>query len=157
MAPALDGLPAAELEVDVSGPVAEFLTALSPRLLPRVRLGLRAFEWLPFPWRFSRLDLAAREDFLRRMEGSRFGLHHELLLMAKTFTTLGYAVDPRVEERLGLETSCRLADGSLPEPAGSLGETTPPAPTKRSATWSSSAPAPAAPWPRRPWPRQGST
>jgi hypothetical protein len=127
MAPAVDGLPAAEREVDVSGPVAEFLTALPPRLLTRIRLGLRAFEWLPFPWRFSRLDLAAREEFMQRMEGSRFGLYHELLLMAKTFATLGYAIDPRVEARLGLETSCRLGDGSLPEPAGSLGDTTPPA------------------------------
>ena len=26
-------------------------------MLTRLRLGLRAFEWLPFPWRFSRLDL----------------------------------------------------------------------------------------------------
>lgn len=127
MAPALDGLPAAEREVDVSGPVGEFLTSLSPRMLGRVRLGLTAFEWLPFPWRFSRLELGAREDFLRRMEGSRFRLHHELVLMAKTFGTLGYAVDSRVEERLGLETSCRLADGSLPEPAGPLGELRPPA------------------------------
>jgi len=126
MAPALDGLPAAEREVPVSGPVAEFLTSLSPRLLIRIRLALRAFEWLPFPWRFSRLDPGAREDFLRRMEGSRFRLHHELVLMAKTFTTLGYALDPRVERRLGLETSCRLADGSLPPPAGPLGETAPP-------------------------------
>jgi len=126
MAPALDGLPAAESDVAVSGPVAKLLTSLSPRLLIRVRLGLRAFEWLPFPWRFSRLDLAAREDFLRRMERSRFGLHHELLLMAKTFTTLGYAIDPRVEARLGLETSCRVADGSRPEPAGLLGDTSPP-------------------------------
>ncbi|HKB51223.1 MAG TPA: GMC family oxidoreductase N-terminal domain-containing protein [Solirubrobacterales bacterium] len=125
MAPALDGLPAAEREVEVSGPVAEFLTSLSPRVLTRVRLGLRAFEWLPFPWRFSRLDLAAREDFLRRMERSRFGLYHELLLMAKTFTTLGYAIDPRVEKRLGLETTCRVADGSLPEPAGPLGDLEP--------------------------------
>jgi len=125
MAPALDGLPAAECEVPVSAPVAGFLSSLSPRLLLRVRLGLRAFEWLPFPWRFSRLDLAGREDFLGKMERSRFGLHHELLLMAKTFTTLGYAIDPRVEERVGLETSCRLADDTLPEPAGSLGETTP--------------------------------
>jgi hypothetical protein len=125
MAPALDGLPAAEREVDVSGRVAEFLTSLSPRLLTRVKLGLRAFEWLPFPWRFSRLDLAAREEFMQRMEGSRFGPHHELLLMAKTFTTIGYAIDPRVEERLGLETSCRLADGSQPEPAGPLGDTAP--------------------------------
>jgi len=92
MAPALDGLPAAEREVDVSGPVGEFLRSLSPRLLKRVRLGLRAFEWLPFPWRFSRLDQMAREDFLRRMETSRFGPYHELLLMAKTFTTIGYAI-----------------------------------------------------------------
>jgi choline dehydrogenase-like flavoprotein len=127
MAPALDGLPAAEREADASGPVAELLKSLSPRLLVRIRLALRVFEWLPFPWRFSRLDLEAREDFLRRMEGSRFDLHHELLLMAKTFTTLGYAIDPRVEQRLGLETSCRLADGAQPEPAGPLGDTSPPA------------------------------
>ncbi len=125
MAPALDGLPAAEREVEVSGPVGEFVASLSPRVLTRVRLALRAFEWLPFPWRFSRLDVGAREDFLHRMEGSRFGLYHELILMAKTFTTLGYAIDRRVEERLGLVTSCAAADGSLPEPAGSLGDLEP--------------------------------
>ena len=112
MAPAVGGLPAAEREVDVSGPVAAFLPALAPRPLTRIRLALRVFELLPFPWRFSRLDLDAREEFLRRMERSRSFLHRELLLLAKTFTTLGYAVDARVEERLGLETSCRLADGS---------------------------------------------
>ncbi len=125
MAPALDGLPAAEREVDVSGPVGDFVRSLSPRVLGRVRLGLRAFEWLPFPWRFSRLALGAREDFLRRMEGSRLSLYHELLLMAKTFTTLGYAIDPRVEERLGLETSCRVGEGPEPEPAGPLGDLEP--------------------------------
>ncbi len=125
MAPALDGLPGAEQEVDVSGPVSDFVASFSPRVRKRVQLGLRAFEWLPFPWRFSRLDLAAREDFLRRMEGSRFGLYHELLLMAKTFTTLGYAVDPRVERRLGLETSCRTSEGPPPGPAGPLGGTEP--------------------------------
>lgn len=126
MAPAVGGLPAAEREIDVSGPVGQFLSSLSPRVLIRVRLGLRAFEWLPFPWRFSRLDLSAREDFLQRMEGSRFGLYHELLLMAKTFTTLGYAIDPQVEKRVGLETSCRVAEGSSPpEPAGPLGDTEP--------------------------------
>ena len=125
MGPGIDGLPAAERDVDVSGPVAEFLKSLSPRMLTRVRLGLRAFEWLPFPWRFSRLDADARDDFLRRMERSSFRLHHELLLLAKVFSTLGYAVLPEVEERIGIETSCRLADGSLPEPAGSLGDTSP--------------------------------
>jgi choline dehydrogenase-like flavoprotein len=126
MGPGIDGLPAAERDVDVSGPVAEFLGSVSPRVLTRLRLGLRAFEWLPFPWRFSHLDDEAREEFLHRMEGSSFRLHHELLLMAKVFSTLGYSVDPEVEKRIGVEISCRLADGTLPEPAATLGETTPP-------------------------------
>src|SRR5262245_1704682 len=125
MAPAIDGLPAAEEEVDVSGPMSQFLGSLSPRMLTRIKLALRLFEWLPFPWRFSGLDRGAREDFLRRMEGSRFGLYHELALMAKTFGTLGYAVDPGVESSLGIETSCRLADGSVPQPAGSPGDLPP--------------------------------
>src|SRR3954468_22843950 len=120
MAPGLDGLPAAERDFDVSGPVAKFLESVSPPVLARIRLGLRAFEWLPFPWRFSRLDERARDDFLRHMEDSPLRLHHELLLMAKVFSTLGYAVQPEVEDRLGIEIGCRLADGSLPEPAGSL-------------------------------------
>jgi len=126
MAPGIDGLPAAEREVDVSGPVAAFLGSVSPRVLTRLRLGLRAFEWLPFPWRFSRLDAEAREDFLLKLEGSRLSFHHDLLLMAKLFSTLGYAVTPPVQERIGFEIKCGLADGALPEPAGSLGETTPP-------------------------------
>ena len=125
MAPGLDGLPAAEHDVDVSGPVAEFLGSVSPRVLSRIRLGLRAFELLPFPWRFSRLELSAREDFLRRMVGSRLGIYHELLLMGKVFATLGYAIAPEVEQRIGFKASCRLADGSQPEPSGSLGDTEP--------------------------------
>jgi choline dehydrogenase-like flavoprotein len=125
MAPGLDGLPAAERDLDVSGPVAEFLRSLSPTVLLRLRLGLRAFEWLPFPWRFSRLDPAAADEFLARLDRSRFPLHHELLMMAKIFSTLGYAVAPEVEARIGTEISCALADGSLPEPAGSLGDTRP--------------------------------
>src|SRR5882757_9989623 len=126
MAPGVDGLPVAERDVDVAGPVAEFLTSVSPRLLARVKLGLLAFEWLPFPWRFSRLAPAEREDFLLKLEGSRFPLHHDLLLMAKLFSTLGYAVTPEVEERIGFEIRCARADGTLPEPAGTLGDTEPP-------------------------------
>jgi choline dehydrogenase-like flavoprotein len=125
MSPGIDGLPAAERDVDASGPVAEFLTSVSPRILARIKLGLRAFEWLPFPWRFSRLDPEAAEDFLRRMEKSRLSLYHDLLLMAKVFATLGYAVTPEVEKRIGFEIACGLADGGAPEPAGSLGDTSP--------------------------------
>lgn len=125
MAPGIDGLPAAERDIDVSGPVAGFLASLSPRLLLRMRLGLRAFEWLPFPWRFSRLDPQAAQDFLAKLDSSRLSLHHDLLLMAKIFSTLGYAVAPEVEARIGVATGCALADGTLPEPAGTLGETEP--------------------------------
>ncbi len=125
MAPGIDGLPAAERDVEVSGPLAAFLTSTSPRVLARLRLALWVFEWLPFPWRFSRLDLPTREDFLRRMEGSRLGLLHDLILMAKVFSTLGYSVNPQVSDRIGFRSSCSLADGSLPEPAGSLGEMDP--------------------------------
>lgn len=125
MAPGIDGLPVAERDVDVSGPVARFLATTSPRVLFRLKLALRAFEWLPFPWRFSRLDREAAEDFLHRMERSRLSLYHDLLLMAKLFSTLGYAVTPGVQSRVGFEIGCGLADGSLPEPAGSLGDTEP--------------------------------
>src|SRR5689334_23079421 len=125
MAPGIDGLPRAERDVDVSGPVAEFLGPVSPRVLGRLQLGLRAFEWLPVPWRCSRLGPEAQEDFLLRLEGSRLSLHHDLLLMAKLFSTLGYAVTREVEERIGFEIRCGLADGTLPEPAGSLGDTEP--------------------------------
>ena len=125
MAPGIDGLPRAERDIDVSGPVADFLASVSPRVLGRLKLGLRAFEWLPFPWCFSRLDAAAQEDFLLKLERSRFSLHHDLLLMAKLFSTLGYAVTPQVQERIGFEISCARADGTLPEPAGTLGDTVP--------------------------------
>jgi choline dehydrogenase-like flavoprotein len=125
MAPGYDGLPAAQRDVDVAGPVARFLAELPPRNLSRLKLALRLFDWLPFPWRFSRLDLETREDFLAKLEGSRFGPHQELLLMAKVLCTLGYAVVPEVKERVGYEVSCALADGSVPEPAGSLGDTRP--------------------------------
>jgi choline dehydrogenase-like flavoprotein len=125
MAPGVDGLPAAERDVEVAGPVAEFLRSTSPRVLIQLRLGLRAFEWLPFPWRFSRLSPEAAEEFLRKLEGSRLSFHHELLLMAKVLATLGYAVTAPVQERIGFEVSCGLADGTLPEPAGGLGDTEP--------------------------------
>ncbi len=125
MAPGVEGLPAAERDVDVSGPVAELLTVASSRTLTRIRLGLHLIDWLPFPWRFSRLDSGAREDFLRRLERSRVGFRHELLLLAKVLSTLGYAVVPEVENRVGSRRRCALLDGTDPPPAGSLGDTAP--------------------------------
>jgi choline dehydrogenase-like flavoprotein len=125
MAPGIDGLPAAEREVEVSGPVAEFVRSVSPGFLLQLRLGLRAMEWMPFPRRFSKLSPERAEAFLQRLERSRLPLKHDLLLLAKILSTLGYAVTPPVEERIGFQIRCGLADGTLPEPAGSLGDTTP--------------------------------
>ena len=60
------------------------------------------------------------------MEGSRFSLYHELLLMGKVFSTLGYAIAPEVERadrrRDQLPPRRRLR---CPSRAGSLGETEP--------------------------------
>ena len=158
MAPGIDGLPAAERDVDVSGPVAEFLGSVSPRVLIRLKLGLRAFEWLPFPWRFSRLDPAAAGGLPAPPGGlAASRLHHDLLLMAKLFSTLGYAVTPEVQERIGFEIRCaaRRRDAAG---AGRARSATPSrAATARNATSSSSARAPAAPSRRRSWPRPGST
>jgi choline dehydrogenase-like flavoprotein len=125
MAPGVDGAPAAERDISVSGPVAEFLRSVPPSFLLQLRLGLRAFEWMPFPRRFSNLDQAGRERVLKRLEGSRLALKHDLLLMAKLFSTLGYAVAPEVEAKVGNEIRCALAGGERPEPAGTLGDTTP--------------------------------
>ncbi len=127
MAPGVDGLPAAERDVAVAPPVAELMRSFSPQVLAQLRLGLRAFEWLPFPRRFSRLDPAGRERFLQRLERSRWGVKHELLLLAKVLSTLGYAATPPVREAIGFEISCGLADGGGPAPAGSLGDPAPPA------------------------------
>ena len=66
--------------VDVSGPLARYLAGLPPRRVRVVRLALRAFEWSPFPWRFSRASLEARQDFLRRMDESGSWIRQDLLL-----------------------------------------------------------------------------
>jgi hypothetical protein len=134
MAPGIDGLPRAERDVDVSGRISRFLESVPPRMALQLRIALRAFEWLPFPHRFSRLDAAGRERVLRGLERSRWWVKHDLLLMAKLFSTLGYAVTPAVQERVGFEVGCALADGEIPEPAGSLGDTEAP-PEDRNATW----------------------
>ena len=59
-------------------PVAEsfarYARSLEPRTLRQIRLALRAFEWLPFPWRFSRSSLEARQRFLADLELSRLSI-----------------------------------------------------------------------------------
>jgi choline dehydrogenase-like flavoprotein len=125
MAPGAAGLPAAEATVPVADRMAGFLSVLPPRTLRIVRLGLRAFDWLPFPYRFSRLGLEARERYLADLDGAHSALVGDLLLLLKVVAGLGYAADPRVAAAVGYEARCRLAGRAKPPAHPSLGELEP--------------------------------
>ena len=106
-------------------PVARFLSRLPERTVRVVRLGLRAIEWAPFPWRFSRLSCDARSAYLARMESSRFFVYRDLLLLAKILCMFGWARDERVRSTVGYEARCGVADGEAPPQPGPLGELRP--------------------------------
>src|SRR5204863_9335196 len=97
------GLPAAESQVPVAEPLARFLTKMPARTVQVVRLALRVFEFLPFPWRFSRLGVEARSEYMAKMEGSRFSVYRDLLLLAKLLAMIGWARDERVRTAIGFE------------------------------------------------------
>ena len=125
MAPGAHGMPpaagpetASRDAVDVAGALAEYLSGLPARRVALVRLALRAFEWSPFPWRFSRSSLAARQDFLRRMDTSDSWIRQDLLLLLKVLVGSGYANDERVRNAVGSTARCEVAPGG-PEPPAS--------------------------------------
>jgi choline dehydrogenase-like flavoprotein len=128
MAPGVGALPAAEAEVPVAESFARYAATLERRRLRQIRLALRVFEWLPFPWRFSVSSLEARERFLADMERSRLSLHRDLLLLMKVLAGTHYARDGRVRAAVGYTERCELAPGeAAPDPAdGGLGELEPP-------------------------------
>ena len=109
----------------VAEPLARFLSKLPARTVQVVRLALRAFEWLPFPWRFSRMSVQARADYMAKMEGSRFSIYRDLLLFAKLLAMVGWARDDRVRRAVGFESRCAVADGGPPASTG-LGDLEPP-------------------------------
>ena len=110
-------------------PIERFLADLPHRPVRQVKLALWALELMPFPWRFSRASLQARQDFLTRFERSRLPFAADLLLFLKVLAGLGYGNDARVREAVGYEMSCEVADGTPPiadAPRG-LGDLRPPA------------------------------
>jgi choline dehydrogenase-like flavoprotein len=131
MAPGIGPLPAAESEVPVAESFSRYARSLEPRTLRQIRLALRAFEWLPFPWRFSRSSLEARQRFLADLEVSRLSIHRDLLLLIKVMSGVHYARDERVRIAVGDEERCGVAagepgfDGEAPGPTP-LGDLTPP-------------------------------
>jgi choline dehydrogenase-like flavoprotein len=140
MAPGVEGMPpaagpnrpgelTADDAIDTVEPIDRFLTALPNRPVRQVKLALWVLELLPFPWRFSRASLEARQGFLERLERSRFPFAADLLLFLKVLAGLGYGNDARVRHAVGYEMSCAVADGMPPvadAPHG-LGEMRPPA------------------------------
>jgi choline dehydrogenase-like flavoprotein len=122
------GSPQPESAVEVAEPLDRLLAGLPRRSLRQVRLALRTLDWLPFPWRFSRASLEARQDFLRRLEASRLPFAADLLLFLKVLSGLGYGNDSRVQAAVGYQMRCQVAGGvalSLPEPVD-LGDMRPP-------------------------------
>jgi choline dehydrogenase-like flavoprotein len=133
MSPGVGDLPAAEAEIPVAEPLARYLSGLPAGSVRRIRLALLVFEWLPFPWRFSRASLRARQDFLRRLDASPRVLFSNLLLFLKVLAGLGYGNHPKVREAVGYEARCGVVEGSPPRPepgAAPLGDLAPGAGTE---------------------------
>ena len=129
MAPGIGTLPAAEREAPVVEPLTRYVAALPARSLYQMRAAIRVFEWLSFPWRFSRAGLEARHEFLREMDRSRYWRFQDLLLFMKVLAGLGYGRHPRVREALGYSMRCEVA-AEEPAPAdpgtAPLGDLEPP-------------------------------
>jgi choline dehydrogenase-like flavoprotein len=128
MAPGTHGMPPARGPgpgsngaVDVAEPLARYLSGLPPRRVRLVRLALIVFEWSPFPWRFSRASLDARQDFLRRMDESQSTIRQDILLLLKVLTSSGYASDRRVRAVAGSTAACRV-EGNGQAPSGERAE-----------------------------------
>jgi choline dehydrogenase-like flavoprotein len=124
MAPGAHGMPPArgvaaigDGTVDVAAPLQRYFAALPARRVLLIRLALRLFEWSSFPWRFSRASLDARQDFLRKMDGSHSWLRQDLLLLLKVLTGSGYGNDPRVRAAAGSSAQCRVEGDGVPRAA----------------------------------------
>jgi choline dehydrogenase-like flavoprotein len=113
--PATDGRPHPRGDrVDVAGELERYLASLPPRTVRLIRVSLRVVDLLPFPWRFSRTGVVAREEFLRRLEQSSSPIKRDLVMLLKALAGVAYGSDPRVERAVGFEATCALAAGSSP-------------------------------------------
>jgi choline dehydrogenase-like flavoprotein len=103
--------------VDVVAALERYVATLPHRTVQRIRIALRVFDLLPFPWRFSRASLDARGEFLRRLEEEGSPTTRDLAMLLRVLTGLPYASDPRVQRVVGFEATCRIA-GEASQPAG---------------------------------------
>ena len=116
--------------VEVAEPLNRYLASMPRRSVRQVKLALRVLEWLPFPWRFSRASLEARQDFLRNLEDSSLPRAADLLLFLKVLAGLGYGNDSRVQAAVGYRMRCETTGdgpGRGAGPGSGLGDLRPPA------------------------------
>ena len=151
------GCPPPRREVPVAEPLARFLARMPARTVQVVRLALRTFEFLPFPWRFSRMSVEARSQYMAKMEGSRFSLYRDLLLLAKLLAMIGWARDDACAVAWSASSPAARSREGEPQPTSTGSATSSLGAPERNATSRSSAPAPAGRPPRRSSPRPAST
>jgi choline dehydrogenase-like flavoprotein len=127
MVPGTEPLPPASARMLAT--LDPYLASLPARSLLGIRLALWALELMPFPWRFSRASLDARQGLLRHLESSDSQLRRDILLALKVLTGLAYGNDAGVQVALGYEMRCEVAQ---PAPAhenragpGALGDLEP--------------------------------
>jgi len=94
--------------VDVAESINRYLASMQSRSARQVKLALWALELYPFPWRFSRASVEARQDFLVRLEGSSLPFAADLLLFLKVLAGLGYGNDARVRAAVGYQMRCEV-------------------------------------------------
>lgn len=113
-------LPGAETEGGVAAvdAIARLLAAAPASTRRTVGLGLRALQWTPFPRRLTRLPLERRSAHIERIEQSRWSVVRDLALLGKTLAAVGYARDPQVQQTLGVQPRCVLADPEAPVAPG---------------------------------------
>src|SRR5262245_48779391 len=71
------------------------------------------------------MSVEARSEYMAKMEGSRFAVYRDLLLLAKLLAMIGWARDERVRSAIGFEYRCAVAEGAAEPPATSLGDLEP--------------------------------
>ena len=85
---------------------------------------------MPFPWRFSRAGLEARQGLVREIEESGSQLSRDIALFLKVVCGLAYGNDRRVQGAVGFEATCTVLPGDRPIAVSShgLGELAPSGP-----------------------------
>src|SRR4051794_7129929 len=71
------------------------------------------------------MSVDARSAYLAKMEGSRFSVYRDLLLLGKLLSMVGWARDERVRVAVGFEARCSVAEGTPQPSATSLGDLEP--------------------------------